>query len=58
MIKLLTEWWRWVRRKDWELIELYPTTYAGSFPTELRPYFWEVWKDKRTGKERVVACII
>ncbi len=55
-MKRLTEWWRWVRRRDWELIELHPTTYAGNFPTQFRPYFWEVWKDKQTGEERVVAC--
>lgn len=51
----ITEWVRWLRRKDWELIDVEPTNYCGSCATELQPYFWETWRDKRTGDVRVVA---
>lgn len=48
----MKEWFRWLWRIDWELIHTERTDYAGMCATPLRPYFWELWKCKRTGKKK------
>ena len=49
------EWWRWQTKKDWKLIETHATDYVGMNASSLNPYFWNVWKDLRTGKTRITT---
>lgn len=51
----LKEWWRWQTKKDWKLMEVHPTDYVGMNASSLNPYFWNVWKDMRTGKTRITT---
>ncbi len=51
----LKEWWRWQTKKDWKLVEVHATDYAGMNASSLNPYFWNVWKDKRTGQTRITT---
>ena len=51
----LKEWWRWQTKKDWKLVEVHPTDYVGMNASSLNPYFWNVWKDTRTGKTRITT---
>lgn len=51
----LSEWWRWQTKKDWKLMETHATDYVGMNASSLNPYFWNVWKDKRTGEKRITT---
>lgn len=51
----LKEWWRWQTKKGWKLMEVHPTDYVGMNASSLNPYFWNVWKDLRTGKTRITT---
>lgn len=45
---------RWLRKEDWELVEVEATNERRSFPPQWSPYFVEQWKCRRTGKQRTV----
>jgi len=50
MFRAIKEWWRWVWRIDWELVETVDTNLDPfKLGTIKHPHFWEVWRDKRTG---------
>jgi hypothetical protein len=51
----LADEWRWQRKKDWKLMETHATDYVGMNASSLNPYFWNVWKDKRTGRTRITT---
>lgn len=61
-MRRIIDWWRWVRRMDWDMVDLKGTAYVpgacgmlrastvGRFP---QPIFIETWKDRRTSRIRV-----
>ena len=36
-------------------METHATDYVGMNASSLNPYFWNVWKDKRTGEKRITT---
>jgi hypothetical protein len=45
---------RWLRKEDWDLVDVEATNERRLFPPQWSPYFVEEWKCKRTGKTRIV----
>lgn len=52
--KAASEQIRWLRKEDWELVEVEATDERQLFTPLWSPYFVEEWKCKRTGKTRIV----
>ena len=53
MIQRISEWIRWLRRIDWELVDVEQASRGelGNIPQHY--YFYETWRDKRTGKVKI-----
>jgi hypothetical protein len=48
----IKEQWRWLRKQDWELIDVEATDETSSFPTLFHPWFVLTWRCNRTGNIR------
>ena len=57
LVARLVNWWKWIRKDGWELVDLQGTDYCGSnwlWPISAEPYFIETWQNKKTGERRTV----
>jgi len=53
-VNWIKEWIRWLRRKDWMLVDVEQASKGELGNTPQHYYFHETWRDKRTGR---IKCI-